>query len=240
VNRADDLRFEIPLYAMAEAAGYLAVPVSTFVNWSKGYRRTRPDGSEFAAEPVLTVLTGGQVRQPSVPFVGLVEGLVLAAVRRSGVPLQRVRPALRVLDKEIGLSHALASRRLYTDGAELLYDVAEAGGDSDLAIAAKDLVVVRNGQRVFVDVVADYLRLIEYSSDGFAGMVHLPRYAFSQVLVDPNRSFGKPIFQSGGARVGDVLNRFWVGESLNELAEEFGVPEEHLEDAVRVASRRAA
>lgn len=31
-------------------------------------------------------------REPSIPFVGLSEALVLAAVRKSGVPMQRIRP----------------------------------------------------------------------------------------------------------------------------------------------------
>ena len=47
-------------------------------------------------------------------------------MRRSGVPLQRDRPALEQLDAQFGLAHALASRRLYTDGAEVLFDYAEA------------------------------------------------------------------------------------------------------------------
>lgn len=38
------------------------------------------------------------------------------------MPLQRIRPALDALDREFGVAHALASRRLYTDGAEVLYD----------------------------------------------------------------------------------------------------------------------
>ncbi len=48
--------------------------------------------------------------------------MVLAAIRRSGVPMQRVRPALAALEEEIGLEHASASQKLFTDGAELLFD----------------------------------------------------------------------------------------------------------------------
>jgi hypothetical protein len=38
--------------------------------------------------------------------------------------------------------------------AEVLFDYAENGDDSDAARAARELVVVRSGQRVFNDVVA--------------------------------------------------------------------------------------
>jgi uncharacterized protein (DUF433 family) len=47
------------------------------------------------------------------------------------------------------------------------------------------------------------------------------------------------IFARGAARVSDVLERFWAGDDLDSLAEDFGVPRAELEDVVRVASRRA-
>src|SRR5215212_5046861 len=57
----------------------------------------------------------------------------------AGVPLQRIRPAVEVLEKEIGVDHALASKRLYTDGAEVLFDYANKRGEREVM----ELVVVR-------------------------------------------------------------------------------------------------
>ena len=234
-----DLRFDVPLYSVAETAQYLGVPASTFHTWVKGYVRRPSDRRTVVGAPILSVVAQSGP-EPSVPFVGLAEGMVLAAVRRSGVPMQRIRPALLELQASIGIEHALASSALYTDGAEVLYDFAKAQRDDAIAASARDLVVVRNGQRVFTDVIADYLQRIEYASDGYAAIVHLPDYLRRQVVVDPERAFGQPIFVHGGARVRDVLDRFQAGESLTELAEDYGVPVIELEDAVRVASRRAA
>ncbi|MGH2719394.1 MAG: DUF433 domain-containing protein [Actinomycetota bacterium] len=191
------LRFDAPLYGLAEAAGYLNVPLSTLTNRSNGYRRQRADGSEISVEPVVTLLPGQEHRQPSVPFVAVVEGLAVASCDGAGCRSKRVRVALGALDREMGVSHALASCRLYTDGAEFLYDFAGGSDDAAVTSAARSLVVVRNGQRVFVNVVPDYLRLIDYASDGVAAVVDLSRYAHVEVVVDPTRSFGKPIFQRG-------------------------------------------
>jgi uncharacterized protein (DUF433 family) len=168
--------------------------------------------------------------------------MVLAAIRRSGVPLQRIRPALDALNKEMGVTHALASQRLYTDGAEILFDFAEhSSNDDQLSRVLSDLVVIRSGQRVFAEVVSEYLTRISYDpKDKFAVMIRLPEYDRAQVLVDPSRSFGQPIFGTAGVRVSDVLDRFWAGEDLAEVAEDFGVPTADMEDVVRVASRRAA
>jgi uncharacterized protein (DUF433 family) len=239
--RTGDERFSVPLYTLSGAARALDVPTSTFATWALGYKRTPPGRPKVTGEPVVTAFRNRDGRRsPIVPFVGLVEGMVLAAIRKRGVPLQRIRPALKVLTENIGLEHALASRALYTDGAEILYDYAETIGDSPEARSARDLVVVRHGQRVFAEVVEDYLHRIQYASDGYARLIHLPQYRRADVLADPTRSFGQPIFRHGGARVADALQRFWAGEDLQVVAREFGIQVADLEDALRVASRRAA
>jgi uncharacterized protein (DUF433 family) len=240
VTVADPLRFSVPLYTVTDVARIVGAPSSTIGEWAKGYTRKFKDRGTVSGDPVITYLGSVGGRQPSIPFVGLAEALVLAAVRRSGVPMQRIRPALHQLQAEIGIAHALASRQLYTDGAEILYDYGERDADPDDARELRRLVVVRNGQRVFTDVIAAYLQRIDYAEDGYAKLIRVPTYEHAQVVADPTRSFGAPIFERGGARIDDVLERFWAGETLGELADDFGVPVDQLEDVLRVASRRAA
>src|SRR6202022_2040716 len=123
-----------------------------------------------------------------------------------GVPMQRIRPALVRLEEQIGLAHALASKKLFTDGVEILYDYGERGDDPAAAKAARELVVVRNNQRVFNEVVEDYLRRIDFAADGYAQVIHLPAYEKADVVVDPSRGFGQPIFARGGVRLEDALS----------------------------------
>lgn len=235
----DPIRFSVPLYTVADAARIVAVPSSTLGAWVNGYTHRFANRPSVTGAPVVTHMPAAVRGEPTIPFVGLAEAMVLSAVRRSGVPMQRIRPALEVLEREIGLEHALASRKLYTDGAEILFDYGqledEAGGD-----LVRDLVVVRNGQTVFRDVVDAYLRRIDYGDDGYAALIRLPAYRRASVVADPTRSFGAPIFECGGVRIDDVLERFWAGETLSDLVDEFGVPADQLEDVLRVASRPAA
>jgi len=58
--------------------------------------------------------------------------------------MQHIRPAIDVLARELGLEYALASRRLYTDGAEVLYDYARHASDTPEGESVRELVVVRN------------------------------------------------------------------------------------------------
>jgi uncharacterized protein (DUF433 family) len=227
-----DTRFAKPLYTVSEASSYLGVPRSTLDTWVHGYTR-RPEGRRVVrGSALLTSVPGGRL---TIPFVGLAEGMVLAAFRETGLPLQRIRPALERLEAEVGLEHALASRDLYTDGAELLFDYARVQGDKQLGL----LTVVRSDQRVFHDVIDRYLRRIEYDA-GWAAQVTLPITEEPLLVADPKRAFGQPIFIHGGARLADVTGRIEAGENERVVAEDYGVPLEDVRAALAAETRAAA
>lgn len=223
---ADDPRLARAIFTLRETAGYLDVPKSNIQRWA------RPPE---AKHPLITCFPP-HGREATVPFIGFAEAFVLSSFRRAGVPLQRIRPAVEVLEKEIGVDHALASKRLYTDGAEVLFDYANRRGEREVM----DLVVVRTQQRQFSEVVNDYLKRIHYGGDGWADSVRLPTYGNAKVVVDPRVAFGLPIVAHGGARVEDLVDRFQAGDSVSEIATDFSVPPDEVEDVIRLATRTAA
>jgi uncharacterized protein (DUF433 family) len=185
--------------------------------------------------PLITALPAAH-REASIPFIGFAEAFVLSSFRKAGLPLQRIRPAVEILAKEIGVDHALASKSLYTDGAEVLFDYGNRTGSKDLM----DLTVVRTQQRQFTKVVEGYLKRIEFGGDGWADSIRLSTYSAAEVIVDPRVGFGLPVLASGGARVEDLVDRFRAGDSVSELADDFGVPSDQVEDVIRVATKVAA
>lgn len=222
----DDPRIARAIFTQRETAAYLGTPKSTIQWWARP-----PDHKA----PLITCFPQNG-REATVPFIGFAEAFVLASFRRAGVPMQRIRPAVDVLANEIGIEHALASKRLYTDGAEVLYDYAERRGDEDML----ELVVVRTKQHQFAGVVSSYLKRIHYGGDGWASSVRLPTYEHADVVVDPEIAFGLPLVVHGGARVEDLVDRFQAGDSVAEIAADFDVPPEEVEDVIRLATRAAA
>ena len=93
---------------------------------------------------------------------------------------------------------------------------------------------------MFAAVIADYLERIDYATDGFAERIRIPPFEDGAIVADPKRSAGAPIFARGGARVVDALSLLDAGESPRTVSEEYGMPEEHLWDFLRVTSRWAA
>lgn len=84
----------------------------------------------------------------------------------------------------------------------MLFVYADHANDPDAAGAARELVVVRRDQREFNEVVAACLQRVEFDADGYARLIHLPAYAVADVVGDPNRSLGPPVFARGGGPAG--------------------------------------
>lgn len=221
----DDIRLTSPLFTVAEAARYLRMPQQTLSTWA----RPRDGAALITALP-------RHGAHATVPFLGFAEAFVLSAFRKAGVPMQRIRPAVQILREGTGIEHALASRNLYTDGAEVLYDYALDDEDSGL----RELFVVRTGQRQFSELVTEYLTRIAYGGDGFAESLELPTFGRAHVVVDPHRAFGQPFLARGGARVEDILDRFYAGEPITLLAADFDASAEEVEEVIRGATRAAA
>lgn len=235
----DDLRFRVPLYTLAEAARYVRVPESTYGTWARGYDWSATDRSgqrrQTHGEPIITALPA-RPGHPRIPFVGLAESMVLAAFRRAGVSLQHIRQTIPVLERQIGINHALASRRLYTDGAVILYDFArEASVDDGAKQELAGLTRVLDGQRVFAEVVRDYLRRITYGDDGWAMELVLPYGERDLLRVRADRAGGRPVFIRGGAPLPAVVARWRAGDRIADLAADYEVPADDLEDALRAA-----
>lgn len=233
-------RFATLLYGIGEAAGYLSVPPSTLTSWAYGYERHAHGHGSARAMPVITAVRPTRRDEPAMPFIGLAEAYALAAFRKAGVPMQRIRPAIDALATELGLEYALASRRLYTDGAEVLYDYAQHAGDTPEGDSARELVVVRNNQRVFTEVVDQYLSRVDFARDGYARLIRLPQYRVADVTVDPDHAFGRPRMARGGAEVDDVIDLFLAGEPVDAVAAEFGLSRAEVEDVLRASARPAA
>ena len=186
-----------------------------------------PEATRRIAGPVITAFDDCNGDQRSIPFIGLVEAVVIQAFRNTGLPLQRIRKALEILASEGELEHALASRQLFSDGASVLYDYATRSQDKQLRL----LTVVHTGQQVFHEVIQDYLERITFG-DTWATELILPVTKRPLLRVIPEVAGGDAVFVEGGATLSAVSSRASAGEPLESIAADFGTPADHLEEAI--------
>lgn len=231
-----DSRFEVPIYSVAEAARFVGMHPSTLSTWAKGYERHFANRNPVRMGPVITSVTdlNGHTR---IPFVGLVEATVVQAFRRTGLSLQRVRAALEVLTEQGELDHALASQRLMTDGANVLYDYSKDAKEPQLEL----LTIVQSGQRVYTDMIKTYLERITFG-DEWATEIVIPVTEREILRIKPSVASSRPLFMASGAPLEAIHDRVEAGEPIDSVARDFATPPEDIREALNAIwpSARAA
>jgi uncharacterized protein (DUF433 family) len=157
-----------------------------------------------------------------------VEAHVLDAIRREhNIPLDKIRWAITYLRDEFGSEHPLADHRLETDGLDLF--VQEYG---------RLININRSGQLAIRELLEGYLKRIERNSIGEA--VRL--YPFTRkramdeprsVVIDPAVSFGRPVLVGTGVPTAAIAERYKAGESVPQLARDYGRTSDEIEEAIR-------
>ena len=219
-----DLRFDTPIFTIAETHRHLAIPASTVARWMT---------TEVAGKPLVHRLPQASPQAPSVPFVAIVEAFVLRLLRDLGMSLEDICTAVRTVRSAFGSEYALASRKITTDGVDVIVDVSRASN-------VREWVRARDDQRAFREVIEPYLLNIEFGADGIARRLKLPTYEGAEVIIDPRFGLGQPVLAQQKVRVQDLVDAWWGGDRIEDIAREYRVPTAEAESAIRAATKHAA
>jgi uncharacterized protein (DUF433 family) len=220
-----------PTYGLSEAAHYLRVNRSTFRTWLSDSRRTAT-GEVRPKSFVIRTPTG---RAGDLSFINLVEAFVLSSIRyKHGVSLQKIRAALDYVERTLKISHPLASARFLTDGTDLFVEkYGELISASESGQTAMRAMLMSHLQRVEHDEAGMAVRLYPWTRTGNPDE---PR----TVVIDPQVAFGRPCVAGTGVPTALVAERYKAGESMDELAEDYGLSRSQVEEAVRCELDQAA
>jgi len=212
------------MYTAAEVARWAQTSPQTARRWIAGYTFTSTAGRRWSP-PV----TSKRADEPFLSFADLVEVAAVAAVRRSGLSMAKIRAAVDFLTSELKIERPLLSQRMLSDGRELFI--------RDAATAPHYTNLSRFGQVGFSHL-EDVLREIDYEQELAAKWWPAGRDA--QVLVDPRVNFGRPIIATIGVRTETLVDRFIAGLKVGEIAEQYGTDPVIVEEAVRFENRSGA
>lgn len=229
-SREKDKIFDQPAYAPSEAARILGLPVATLRAWSFG----QASGGGRRFQPVIKP---ADKAAKLLSFANLCELHVLSAIRRNHkIPLPKVRDSLDYVQAKLGSSRPLLDRDFKTNGIDLfvqhatkLLNVSQQGqqalrGEFEMALA-----------RIERDRRGMPIRLFPFSRTSTAA-IEQPR----TVVIDPRLSFGRPVISKVAVPTGIIVDRFRAGDSLAEMAGDYGVTEADIEEALRFEQRLAA
>jgi uncharacterized protein (DUF433 family)/soluble cytochrome b562 len=210
------------MYGLGIAAHYLGLPANTLKAWVCG----RSYSGKFV--PPIIVLPDRS--QNFLSFTNLIEAHVLSAIRRvHQVSMPKIKNAIQFLSETRGSEHPLADMNLHTDGVDLFIEQID-----------KIINVSKDGQVAIKQVMRAYISRIERSEKGLVERLY-PFTTSNQadleehrsIVIDPQVSFGRPVLVGTGIPVEVLSARFKAGESLQDLAFDYGCDSAQIESAIR-------
>jgi uncharacterized protein (DUF433 family) len=223
---------EVPLYSVFEASRYLQIPENTLRSWVSGRPYPLRSGSSRRSEPVIELADPENAR---LSFNNLTEAHVLDALRRQyQVELPQIRRAVNYLREQFRTQHPLVHHQMLTDRKHLFI---EATGLKDVINASK------HGQLAMRDLIGLHLQRVEWDKDGFVARLYpftrsrrTPAEEAPQprvVTMDPRVEFGRPVLRVSAVPTAVIADRYKAGESIADLAEDYGEEPLNIEEAVR-------
>jgi uncharacterized protein (DUF433 family) len=203
-------------YGIPEASRFARVNVRTASRWLTGSGDGRNDR---LFHPDLPPVNG----RHAVSFLDLIDLLVVGRFRDEGVSFQTVRRVYARLRESLDTPHPFSHRRLLTDGRTIFMETLDHVGDHHLE-------EVLSGQRAMPEILKPYLKQIEYAPDTQTAA----RWNIATgVVIDPARSFGKPVIAAEGTTTFVLARSFYAnGEDADLVADLFDVSPEAVRQAV--------
>lgn len=217
----------LPAYSLHEASRYTGVPLNTLRTWVSG--RSYP--TESRAKFWKPIIVRPNFGDPMMSFTNLIEAHVLNAIRRKHqIAMGRVRKALDFLGREYESANPLADHDFETDGLDLFVEKYGA------LINAS-----RGGQLAMKEILRVYLKRIDRDEQGLARQL-FPFTRLSAdgrqddpkvVAINPRIAFGKPVILGTGIPTSIIAERYKTGESISDLADDYGRDLFEVEEAIR-------
>lgn len=206
-------RLFIPNYRIREAARYADIAAQTVASW-----HGKPGGNQKST-------LSSRERGSALSYLQLIEVAVVASFRKAGVTLKKIRAAREYLSKQLEAEFPFAQYEFKTDGKELWMDYAQLHAPSDKTLLAASM----GGQLAWTDIIG---RLQEFNYDEEDGLAVQWRVAGADksIVIDPRIQFGAPAIE--GVATWVFKGRWKAGEPIDEIADDFGVPNSAVLEAL--------
>jgi len=203
-------RLVLPAYQIAEAATYAQISPKTVAAWHKQEASLLKQREQRAA----------------LSYLQLIEVAVVAAFRRAGVPMPRIRKARAWAAHQLKSEFPFAEYKFKENAKHLYLDSQQIDDLNANTVVQTDA----GGQLEWASVIG---RLKEFEYEDHHGIALRWRVAGenSPIVIDPRISFGAPSVL--GIPTWILRGRFDAGESDSDIAEDFGIKKEDVREALK-------
>jgi uncharacterized protein (DUF433 family) len=201
-------RLYLPSYQIGEAAAYAQVTPQTVVAWHR----------------IEAALLAQRERRAALSYMQLIEVAVVAAFRKAGVSMKRIRAAREYAAKTLKSEYPFAEYSFKEEGKHLWLD------SGQIDVKPGTVVSADQGGQLAWESVIGRLREFEYEKQGIVLRWHVAGPS-SPIIIDPRISFGAPTVR--GTPTWVIRGRWDAGESDSDIADDFGIRREDVREALK-------
>jgi len=222
--------FTTGAYTLPDAAKLLNLTIPRLRTWVVG--RTVPDRivGRKKVYPAGNVKSHGTARDRHFSFYTLVELFTLAHLRGLGVSLRVLKQARNELAEREKTDHPFALEGILTDRKKLLYDLGE---EALLELGA-------GGQTSFEKILEPFCVRLDFDAKTRMASRYHPIGKDKPIVVDPARAFGRPIIVGTSIATESVAALIRGGETVEDVASDFGLAPEIISEAWGFENRMTA
>lgn len=217
----------VGLYSLPEAARLLHINSKTLQRWAAGYPFV-VNGQRHTSTPVVKrdlLELDGEIM---LSFNDLIELYMVKLFRDAGVSVQTIRAAAEKAAGIYQTNHPFAIKQFETDGKNIFATLQKQGVEG---ISPTTLLMdMKLSQMVMESIVRSFFKKIEYQE--FEPLRYWPNGKERHIVLDPKRSFGKPIDVGSGVLTAVLYEMAKGGETVQNIANWYGLDVETVEEAV--------
>lgn len=219
-------------YSVADAARLLRMPALNIRRWLLGYTYSR-NGERHTVEPLWVADLPIVENTLELSFRDLIELRFVNSFTKAGVGLKAIRTCLNYARVVVESDHPFLTSRFRTDGRTIYLESLSRSGDED-----SSLLDLRRHQYAFKKVIEQSFRDLDLEADEVTRW--RPFRGKDTIVVDPERSFGKPIATEYGVPTAALSDALAAEGSAERVAALYEVSIEAVRDAAKFESELAA
>jgi uncharacterized protein (DUF433 family) len=208
------------VYTVPDAARILGLSLPKLRRWLKdseaGALKNAP-----ARYGITALGIEGEGSSKHMDFLSLIELYTVMRLRELGVSFSKIRKAREDLATRLGVKHPFATQSLFVDGAKLLTE-----NDNLL------YELGTNGQIAIRKILEPFWNRVDFEESSLIAKQFHPHGRDHHVVVDPRRSFGRPVVTGTSVTTEALASLFHGGESIEGLSQQFDLTEAEISDAL--------
>ena len=218
--------------------GIFTVPeAADLVDASQKMVRAWLDGEKGKQSPIIENQLGRVDGKLAMSFTNLMEIQFIHFFVKAGVSLREVRAIMHEVRDTLEHPHPFATSTVFqTDGRKIVATIARKNG-------VNSIYDLKSRNYEMKDVVVNSLKAdVVYDPEGNARIWYPRRKLSPNVVVNPKRSFGRPVLRDSSVPTSALAAAYVAEKSFRNVALMYEVPEAQVKEAVdfQTSLRRAA